>query len=123
MSEPIIDALAEVLRSRRNASPEESYTASLFAGGVNGIAQKIGEEATEVVLAAKDAAPSGRDAALVHEVADLWFHCMVLLVYCDQDPRWVLRELERRLGVSGHEEKAHRSGKPPIMRGDEQPEE
>ena len=112
MSEPIIDALAEVLRRRRGASPEQSYAASLFAGGVNRISQKIGEEATEVLLAAKDADPSGRDAALVHEVADLWFHCMVLLVHCNQEPRWVLDELERRLGQSGHEEKAQRDRRP-----------
>ena len=131
MSGAVIQELTDILRSRRNASPEASYTASLFAGGVNGILQKVGEEATEVLLAAKDAAASGgnagvapgRDAALIHEMADLWFHCLVLLVQQNQDPQWVLDELERRLGVSGHEEKAQRAGNPPIMQADSQPGE
>lgn len=128
MSAAVIQELTNILRSRRNASPEASYAASLFAGGLNGILQKVGEEAAEVLLAAKDAAACGgnegaqreRNAALVHEVADLWFHCMVLLVHQNQDPQWVLEELQRRLGVSGHAEKAQRTGNPPIMPADSQ---
>lgn len=116
MSADIIKALTEILQSRRQASPQESYSASLFAGGVNGILQKVGEEAAEVILAAKDAqgggdaGKGGREAELVHEVADLWFHCLVLLVHLNQDPQWVLDELARRLGTSGHVEKALRGG-------------
>ena len=128
MSEAVIQELTDILRRRRSASPEASYAASLFAGGVNRILQKVGEEAVEVLLAAKDAAasggnegaPPGRDAALVQEVADLWFHCLVLLVHQNQDPQWVLDELRRRLGVSGHAEKAQRAGNPPIMPADSQ---
>ena len=128
MSEAVIQELTDILRRRRNASPDASYTASLFAGGVNRILQKVGEEAVEVLLAAKDAAassgnegaPLGRDAALIQEVADLWFHCLVLLVHQNQDPQWVLDELRRRLGVSGHAEKAQRTGNPPIMPADSQ---
>ena len=108
MSEQIINDLAEALRHRRNASPDASYAASLFAGGLNKILQKLGEEATELLLAAKDAGGRGRDAALIHETADLWFHCMVLLIHRNQDPQWVLDELRRRFGTSGHEEKARR---------------
>ncbi len=116
MSADIIKALTEILESRRQASPETSYTASLFAAGVNGILQKLGEEAVEVILAAKDvqggrdAGEDRREAELVHEVADLWFHCLVLLVHLNQDPQWVLDELARRFGTSGHVEKAQRGG-------------
>lgn len=131
MSEAVIQELTDILRSRRSASPEASYTASLFAGGVNRILRKVGEEAVEVLVAAKDAAASGgnggaaqgRDAALVHEMADLWFHCLVLLVHQNQDPQWVLDELKRRLGVSGHAEKAQRTGNAPIMPADSKPGE
>ena len=116
MQEAVIKELTDILRRRRSASPEASYVASLFAGGIDGILRKLGEEATELTLAAKNAAAgadqgaaSGRDVALVHETADLWFHCMVLLVHQNQDPQWVLDELRRRLGVSGHAEKARRT--------------
>ena len=115
MSDPIIRALTEVLRDRREAVPEDSYVASLYAAGLNRILEKVGEEALEVVLAGKDAedAEAGCEApersALVGEVADLWFHCMVLLVHQGQDPALVLEELARRFGISGHAEKAQRA--------------
>ncbi len=105
----IIDDLIEVLESRRSADPESSYVASLYAGGLNRILEKVGEEATEVVLAAKDTDSSGRDDELVHEVADLWFHTLVMLVHLKQDPRWVLEALRARFGTSGHEEKRRRN--------------
>jgi phosphoribosyl-ATP pyrophosphohydrolase len=101
------DVLAElerILRDRRNADPSKSYVASLYAGGVPAIADKISEEAREVVDAARG---GGRDA-LVHEVADLWFHTLVLLAQADLGPEQVLAELARRLGRSGLEEKAAR---------------
>jgi phosphoribosyl-ATP pyrophosphohydrolase len=105
----VLDALATVLRERRAADPEDSYVASLYARGLNGILEKVGEEATEVILAAKDAAPAGgADDALIGEVADLWFHCLVMLVHLNQDPGDVLRTLASRFGISGHEEKARR---------------
>ncbi len=94
---------------RRDAAPDSSSVASLYAGGLNRILEKIGEEATETVLAAKDATDGGRDDALIHEVADLWFHTLVMLVHLNQQPRWVLDELSRRFGVSGIEEKNSRA--------------
>ncbi|MEQ8857062.1 MAG: phosphoribosyl-ATP diphosphatase [Pseudomonadales bacterium] len=109
-SEPdVIEALTEVLKRRRDADPDDSYVASLYQRGLNGILEKVGEEATEVVLAAKDAQPGTRDDALVGEVADLWFHSLVLLVHLEQEPAWVLEALAARFGTSGHEEKARRS--------------
>lgn len=109
MSEEIISVLTETLRARREAAPEDSYVASLYAAGIDRILEKLGEEAVEVLLAGKNAEPGGvRDSVLIREVADLWFHCMVLLVHQGQDPAWVLDELARRFGVSGHAEKAQR---------------
>ena len=109
MSEEIISALTETLRARREAAPEDSYVASLYAAGIDRILEKLGEEAVEVLLAGKNSeAGDGRDSALVREVADLWFHSMVLLVHQGQDPAWVLDELAGRFGVSGHAEKAQR---------------
>jgi phosphoribosyl-ATP pyrophosphohydrolase len=78
-SEAPLEALLDVLRARRGADPAESYVASLYARGSNAILKKIGEEATEVLLAAKD----GDAEALVHELADLWFHCLVLMAERD----------------------------------------
>jgi phosphoribosyl-ATP pyrophosphohydrolase len=108
-SKDIVEDLIEVLESRRGADPGSSYVASLYADGLNRILEKVGEEATEVVLAAKDATSSDRDDALVHEVADLWFHTLVMLVHLNQDPRWVLETLRERFGISGHEEKSSRN--------------
>lgn len=96
--------LVETLRARRGASPESSYVARLYDQGLDAILKKIGEEATETVMAAKDGVPD----AVVREVADLWFHSLVLLVHLDLDPDAVWAELARRAGVSGLVEKAAR---------------
>lgn len=107
----VIAALSEVLASRRGADPGSSYVASLYAKGLNRILEKVGEEATETLLAAKDvkdADDNERRQALVGETADLWFHCMVMLVHLDIRPEEVLDELERRFGLSGIDEKAAR---------------
>ena len=82
--------------------------ASLYAAGLNRILEKVGEEATEVIIAAKDAAADGSREEVVKEVADLWFHSLVMLKELGLDHTDVLGELERRFGVSGHEEKASR---------------
>ena len=103
-AETVLDALFAQLQSRVGADPASSYTASLYAKGVDGIAKKIGEEATETVIAAKN----DDDAALVYETADLWFHTLVLLAHRGLSHQAVLDELARRSGVSGHAEKAAR---------------
>ncbi|MFG6177376.1 phosphoribosyl-ATP diphosphatase [Halomonas sp. THAF12] len=107
----ILDRLDEVLESRRQAAPEDSYVASLHHKGLNKILEKIGEEATETLLAAKDA-EQGDDAArraLVCETTDLWFHSLVMLSHLGLSHREVLDELSRRFGLSGHDEKATRT--------------
>jgi phosphoribosyl-ATP pyrophosphohydrolase len=104
----ILDELTEVLRARRGSDPSSSYVASLYAKGLNRILEKVGEEATETILAAKDADDDAGREALVRETADLWFHTMVMLIDRGAEPRAVLEELERRFGVSGHDEKAAR---------------
>ncbi|MBT8126733.1 MAG: phosphoribosyl-ATP diphosphatase [Gammaproteobacteria bacterium] len=96
--------LADVLEQRKQAEAETSYVASLYAKGLDAILKKIGEEATEVVMAAKD----GDDEKVIHETADLWFHCLVLLAHKGLGPDDVIQELSRRFGVSGHDEKASR---------------
>lgn len=96
--------LADVLEQRKQAEAETSYVASLYAKGLDAILKKIGEEATEVVMAAKD----GDDGKVIHETADLWFHCLVLLAHKGLGPDDVIQELSRRFGVSGHDEKASR---------------
>ena len=100
----ILARLAHTIASRRDADAGTSYVASLFAKGDDAILKKIGEEATETVMAAKDGDP----ARIVAEVADLWFHCLVLLARHGLSPNDVLAELARREGVSGHAEKAAR---------------
>lgn len=107
-SNDILSALAEVLEQRRKADPESSYVASLHAKGLNKILEKVGEEATETILAAKDADSSESKAALIGETADLWFHSMVMLSHLDLGPEDVLAELEKRFGLSGIDEKASR---------------
>ena len=87
----LLTALDKVLAERKTASPDSSYVASLNAEGLNKILEKVGEEATEVILAAKDAAESGNSAALVNEVADLWFHTMVMLA---QSPTAIFRVIK-----------------------------
>jgi phosphoribosyl-ATP pyrophosphohydrolase len=105
----IIDALTKVLDERRTSEPTSSYVASLYAAGLDRILKKVAEEAGETLLAAKNADAKGRDDALIGEVADLWFHTMVMLVHLNQRPGWVLDELASRMGVSGHAEKAGRT--------------
>ena len=101
------DVLSEVhqtLVSRLGADPSSSYVASLYSKGLDAILKKVGEEATETVMAAKDGDPN----KVVYEVADLWFHTMVLLAQQGLEPQNIIDELARRMGVSGHEEKASR---------------
>jgi phosphoribosyl-ATP pyrophosphohydrolase len=103
--------LAQTIESRKpvnGGDPATSYVAKLFAKGDDAILKKIGEEATETVMAAKDARVSGDASGLLYEVADLWFHSMVLLAKFDLTPQQVLDELARREGLSGLEEKAAR---------------
>jgi len=103
--------LADVIESRKLANggnPEKSYVAKLFSKGDDAILKKIGEEATETVLAAKDARVSGDKSKVLYECADLWFHSMVLLAQFELSPQDVLNELARREGLSGLEEKAAR---------------
>ena len=106
----IITELTKVLRARRGADPESSYVAALHQQGLNKILEKVGEEATEVILAAKDAEHSDSDQ-LIEEVADLWFHTLVMLVHLDREPQQVLDALTNRFGIPGHAEKASRPGK------------
>lgn len=105
----ILAQLAALLEQRKTQSPEESYVARLYAQGTDQILKKIGEEAAETIIAGKDA----DDAPLVHELADLWFHTLVLLAHRGLGPSAVLNELGRRFGVSGLEEKASRSAAKP----------
>ena len=99
-----LDRLAEVLEARKSADPDSSYVAGLYAAGLEAVLAKVFEEAGETIVAARE----GDARALVHETADLWFHCLVMLAACELRPRQVLDELERRFGVSGLEEKARR---------------
>jgi phosphoribosyl-ATP pyrophosphohydrolase len=103
--------LAAVIESRKPANggnPDKSYVAKLFVKGDDAILKKIGEEATETVMAAKDARVSGDKSKVLYECADLWFHSMVMLAQFDLTPQDVLDELARREGLSGLEEKASR---------------
>ncbi len=103
-----LNQLAAVLEARKTATPESSYVASLYHKGLNKILEKVGEEAVETILAAKDAASTGQHKDLIGETADLWFHSLVMLAALDLHPQAVLDELERRFGLSGHAEKAAR---------------
>lgn len=110
-SQDILARLAAMIESRRpqaGGDPQASYVARLLHKGPNAFLKKIGEEATEVVLAAKDASHGGDTQALVYEMADLWFHCLVALAHYGLSPADVLAELQRREGMSGIEEKALR---------------
>ena len=100
----ILEKLAAVIEQRKSADPEGSYVASLYAKGLDAILRKVGEEATETLLAAK----GDDDAQLVYETADLWFHTLVMLGARGLGPAEVLAELERRFGLSGLDEKAAR---------------
>ena len=100
----ILDRLAEALEARKQVSPDSSYVAGLYAKGTDAILKKIGEEATETVMAAKD----DQAEKIIYEVADLWFHTLVLLAHKGLKPGDVLNELARREGLSGLMEKANR---------------
>ena len=101
----VLERLADVVESRRGGDPDKSYVARLLSKGDDAILKKIGEEATEVVMAAKD----GRREAIVAEMADLWFHCLIALAHQGLRPADVLAELSRREGLSGLDEKAARA--------------
>jgi phosphoribosyl-ATP pyrophosphohydrolase len=103
--------LAQVIEARKPANggdPEKSYVARLLHKGPDAFLKKIGEEATETVMAAKDVDHGGDKSKLVGEVADLWFHCMIALAHYELSPADVVAELSRREGLSGLEEKALR---------------
>lgn len=100
----VLHHIADVLEERKNAAPDSSYVAKLYSKGLDSILKKIGEEATETVMAAKD----GDKDHIIYEVADLWFHSMVLLAQQNLHPNDVLKELERRFGTSGLVEKSSR---------------
>ena len=116
MDEPVNSAdalarLAAVIESRlpaRGGDPEKSYVARLLHKGPDAFLKKVGEEATEVVMAAKDADHGGERSKIVGEVADLWFHTLITLAHYGLKPADVIAELERREGTSGIEEKALR---------------
>lgn len=108
MSNDVLTALAVILEQRKQAAPESSYVSSLYAKGLNKILEKVGEEATETIIAAKDAQLSGETTELIGETADLWFHSLVMLSQLGLGPDDVLAELDRRFGLSGLEEKASR---------------
>ena len=107
----VLGRLADIIESRKLANggdPATSYVARLFAKGDDAILKKIGEEATETVMAAKDARHDGDSAKVLYECADLWFHSLIMLAQFDLRPQQVLDELARREGLSGLEEKAAR---------------
>ena len=106
-----LQRLAQIIETRKPAAggdPESSYVARLFAKGDDAILKKIGEEATEAVMAAKDVRQGADSNMLVYECADLWFHSLIMLAQFNLTPQQVLDELARREGVSGIEEKANR---------------
>ena len=103
----VLQQLADVLEARKGAEPDSSYVASLYSNGLDAILKKVGEEATETVMAAKD----GDADKIVYEIADLWFHTLVLLAQQGLGPQQVLDELSRRFGLSGLDEKASRGNK------------
>jgi len=109
MSNDILKQLTDILETRKQiADAETSYVASLHLKGLNKILEKVSEECTEAILAAKDAQTSGDNADLIYETADLWFHSMVMLSHMGETADAVLNELARRFNISGHDEKASR---------------
>jgi phosphoribosyl-ATP pyrophosphohydrolase len=104
----ILQRLDATLAQRKLSAPDTSYVAGLHHAGLNKILEKVGEEATEVILAAKDVSGEAGREALVGEVADLWFHCLVMLSHLNLDSEAVLTCLQQRTGISGLEEKASR---------------
>ncbi len=104
----VLKALDIILAQRKNEDPKKSYVASLHAKGLNKILEKVGEECTETIVAAKDAATSGKYDEVVSETADLWFHTLVMLSHLGENADAVLAELARRFNTSGLVEKASR---------------
>jgi phosphoribosyl-ATP pyrophosphohydrolase len=103
----VFSKLAAVLEARKNADPNSSYVASLYDAGTDKILKKLGEEATETIIAGK----GGDRDEIIYETADLWFHSLVLLAHNNIDPQVILDELDRRFGLSGIEEKESRGEK------------
>lgn len=103
----ILNRLSDLLEARKSADPKSSYVAKLYAKGMDGILKKVGEEATETIIAAKD----GEQSQIIYETADLWFHTLVMLAHANIKPQQILDELARREGLSGIDEKASRSPK------------
>lgn len=99
-----LNRLAELLEQRKNADPQTSYVAKLYAKGLDGVLKKVGEEAAETIIAAKN----GDKEHLIYETADLWFHTLVMLAQAGLGPQDILNELARREGLSGIAEKAAR---------------
>ena len=105
----VLTKLARVLEQRKSADTGDSYVSGLYAKGLNKILEKVGEEATETILAAKECQwQEETEHQLIHETADLWFHTLVMLSYLDLQPEQVLEELEKRFNISGLAEKASR---------------
>ena len=111
MSQSVLSQLTEVLQARKQANVDDSYVASLHAKGLNKILEKVGEEAVETILAARDAEQSGNNEKVIYETADLWFHSLVMLSHLGENAESVLAELARRFELSGLEEKAQRKNK------------
>ncbi len=108
----ILEQLTQLLAERKSSGDSDnSYVAQLHSKGLNKILEKLGEECTETILAAKDASQNGNNREVVYETADLWFHSMVMLSHLDIDTQAVLDELARRFGLSGLDEKAARVNK------------
>ncbi|MGB0449705.1 MAG: phosphoribosyl-ATP diphosphatase [Porticoccaceae bacterium] len=108
-STDVLQQLCEVLEARKQqSSADKSYVASLHEAGLNKILEKVGEEAVETILAARDAEVSGSNDKLIYETADLWFHSLVMLSHLGEDAQAIISELERRFDLSGHVEKASR---------------
>lgn len=103
-----LQKLADIIEQRKGSDPAKSYVAKLQHDGLNKILEKVGEEAVETILAARDAEQGDDSAKVVYETADLWFHSLVMLAQLNLGPQDVLKELERRFGMSGLEEKASR---------------
>lgn len=104
----ILNRLAELLEQRKSADPSVSYVAKLYAKGMDSILKKVGEEAAETIIAAKNSHDHDYKEQLVYETADLWFHTLIMLAKAELTPDDVLNELARREGLSGIEEKASR---------------
>lgn len=105
----VLAQLSEILEQRKQADAGTSYVASLHQKGLNKILEKVGEEAIETIIAAKDAVVSGDNSDVIYETADLWFHSLVMLSHLGENADAVLQELARRFDISGLEEKASRN--------------